>query len=121
MRGSVRRDLLPVAVRPGPCPGGGVVARYYCTIRWSAAWSRRPIPMNGARMPKPRPPAGGARTVPKTYRLDPDKLAAAQRILGTATATETIELALELVVLRRELMDGTRNPPGLVIAPPGAR
>ena len=68
-------------------------------------------------MPKPRPPARGARKVPRTYRLDPDMLAAAQRILGTATATETLEQALDLVIFRRELMDGTRNLFGLVIHP----
>jgi hypothetical protein len=35
------------------------------------------------------------RKVPRTYRLSPAKLEAAQRILGTPTATETIEAALE--------------------------
>ncbi len=48
------------------------------------------------------------RKVPKTFRLTPGKLAAAQRILGTATATETIETALDMVVFRQELLDGTR-------------
>ena len=43
------------------------------------------------------------RKVPKTYRLSPAKVAAAQRILGTPTATETIEAALDLVVFRDEL------------------
>jgi Arc/MetJ family transcription regulator len=46
--------------------------------------------------------------VPKTYRLSPRKVAAAQRILGTPTATETIETALDMVVFRRELMEGTQ-------------
>lgn len=66
-------------------------------------------------MPKPRPPARGARKVPRTYRMDPDKLAAAQRILGTGTATETIEQALDLVVFRQALMDGAHNLFGLVV------
>jgi hypothetical protein len=48
-------------------------------------------------------------------------LAAAQRILGTATATETIELALDLVVFRRELMCGTRSLLGLVVQRADAR
>ena len=66
-------------------------------------------------MPKTRPPARGARKVPKTDRRAPDKVAAAQRILGAATATETIEQALDLVVFRQALMDGARNLFGLVI------
>ncbi len=54
--------------------------------------------------------------VSKTYRLTPAKLAAAQKILGTSTATETIETALDLVVFRQELIDGTRALFGLSIA-----
>jgi hypothetical protein len=46
--------------------------------------------------------------VSKTYRLTPSKLAAAQRILGAATATETIETALDMVVFREELVAGTQ-------------
>ncbi len=46
--------------------------------------------------------------VPKTYRLSPRKVEAAQRILGTPTATETIETALDMVVFRQELMEGTQ-------------
>jgi hypothetical protein len=72
-------------------------------------------------MPRTRRLAKGQRKVPKTYRLAPDKVAAAQRILGAATATETIEQALDLVVFRQELMEGTRSLFGLVVAPPDAR
>lgn len=64
------------------------------------ATSKKP-PRRGA------PARSGARKVSKTYRLAPDKLAAAQRILGTATATEAIETALDMVVFRQELVDGT--------------
>lgn len=71
-------------------------------------------------MPRTRPPAKGHRKVPKTYRLAPEKVAAAQRILGAATATETIEQALDLVVFRQELIEGTRDLLGLVIASPDA-
>lgn len=60
----------------------------------------------------------GTRKVPKTYRLAPDKIAKAQRILGAATATETIEQALDLVVFRDELMAGTRAMLGLAITSP---
>ena len=54
----------------------------------------------------------------KTYRLAPDKVAAAQRVLGAATATETIEQALDLVVFRQALIDGTRSLFGLTIDAP---
>ncbi len=56
--------------------------------------------------------------VSKTYRLTPAKLAAAQKILGTSTATETIETALDMVVFRQELLDSTRALFGLEIASP---
>lgn len=71
-------------------------------------------------MPKAR--GRGARRattkVSKTYRLTPAKLAAAQKILGTSTATETIETALDMVVFRQELLDGTRALYGLEIDSP---
>ncbi len=56
-------------------------------------------------MPRTRKPRSRARRpverkVRKTYRLTPGKLAAAQRVLGTATATERIEAALDMVVFR---------------------
>lgn len=56
--------------------------------------------------------------VSKTYRLTPGKLTAAQKILGTSTATETIETALDMVVFRQELLDGTRALAGLEITSP---
>ena len=55
--------------------------------------------------------------VPRTYRLAPAKLARAQRILGAATATETIETALDMIVFRRELLDGTLSMRGVRIDP----
>lgn len=58
------------------------------------------------------------RRVPRTYRLTLSKLSAAKRALGAATATETIERALELVVFRRELVEGTRAMLGVRLAPP---
>jgi hypothetical protein len=48
------------------------------------------------------------------------KLAAAQKALGAATATEAIERALDLVVFQRALVDGTRAMQGVVIASPDA-
>ena len=58
------------------------------------------------------------RKVPRTYRLAPGKVAAAQRVLGAATATEAIETALDLVLFRRELVRGTRAMLGVRITPP---
>jgi hypothetical protein len=55
---------------------------------------------------------------PKTamsYRLSPSKIARAQRILGTTTATSTIEEALDLVVFRNELTDGLESAFGAAI------
>jgi len=69
-------------------------------------------------MAKTKKPSRGARKVPKTYRLAPDKVAAAQRILGAATATETIETALDMIVFRQELIDGTRAMLGVPITSP---
>lgn len=56
--------------------------------------------------------------VSRTYRLTLSKLVAAKRALGAATATETIERALDLVVFRRELIDGTRAMLGVQITSP---
>lgn len=55
--------------------------------------------------------------VSRTYRLPLTKLKAAQRALGAATATETIERALDMVVFQRELMRGTRAMLGVEIDP----
>ena len=52
---------------------------------------------------------------PMSYRLSPAKIARAQAILGTPTATATIEEALDLVVFRHELIDGTNQSFGLGI------
>ena len=58
------------------------------------------------------------RRVPRTYRLTLSTLRAAKRALGASTATETIERALELVVFRRQLVDGTRAMRGVYITSP---
>ena len=58
--------------------------------------------------------------VSRTYRLPLSKLRAAKRALGAATATETIERALDLAVFQRELIDGTRAMLGIEITPPDA-
>jgi hypothetical protein len=53
--------------------------------------------------------------VAMSYRLSRGKIARAQRVLGTATATATIEEALDLVVFRRELADGLESAFGIPI------
>ena len=58
--------------------------------------------------------------VSRTYRLPLSKLRAAKRALGAATATETIEWALDLAVFQRELVDGTRAMLGIQITSPDA-
>ena len=55
---------------------------------------------------------------PKTamsYRLSRDKIARAQTVLGTTTATATIEQALDLVLFRRELVDGVESAFGIPV------
>ena len=58
------------------------------------------------------------RRISRTYRLPLTKLVAAQRALGAATATETIERALDLVVFQRALVRGTRAMLGVTIVAP---
>jgi hypothetical protein len=51
--------------------------------------------------------AGEARRK-KNLRLHQSKIDEAKAILGTATETETIEAALDLVIFREELAEGVR-------------
>ena len=44
----------------------------------------------------------------KNLRLHQSKIDEAKEILGTTTETETIEAALDLVVFRKELVEGVR-------------
>ena len=53
--------------------------------------------------------------VAMSYRLSPGKISRAQRVLGTPTATATIEQALDMVVFRRELIDGVESVFGVEI------
>lgn len=55
------------------------------------------------------------RKVPRTFRLTPGKLEEAQKILGTDTATATIEQALDMVVFREELVQGAAAMHGVEI------
>jgi hypothetical protein len=53
-----------------------------------------------------------ARRVRKNLRLNQAKLDRARRILGTATETETVEQALDLVAFRQEVTSGVRRLAG---------
>lgn len=57
--------------------------------------------------------------VSRTFRLTPGKVEAAQEVLGTETATATIERALDMVLFRQELIDGTGALRGVEIKPVG--
>ena len=82
------------------------------------------MPTRSKKAPRARPaagPAAGRRAahegkVRKEFWLDPHLLADAQAALGAATERETVELALDLVAFRRELVDGTRALRGLDLA-----
>jgi hypothetical protein len=63
-------------------------------------------------MARKRPEANGEGRVrepkvSKTYRLSARKIAAAREALGAPTATAAIETALDMVIFRKELVDGT--------------
>lgn len=74
-----------------------------------------------ATAPKRSRIASKARKVARTFRLTPGKVEAAQKILGAPTATDTIETALDMVVFRRELVQGVEAAFGLEISAPDRR
>jgi hypothetical protein len=59
-----------------------------------------------------RPPSRKGK-VRKEFWLSPRLLREAQSILGTATERETVEVALDLVAFRRELVAGAKALAGL--------
>ncbi|MCC6927570.1 MAG: hypothetical protein IT359_01155 [Gemmatimonadaceae bacterium] len=61
-----------------------------------------------------------SRKVAHTLRLSPETLIAAKRILGTRTATETIEAALAPLVLPKAQLDGNRALPATIVTSPDA-
>jgi hypothetical protein len=61
---------------------------------------------------------GTEHRVSRTYRLRLSKLETAKRALGAATATEAIEMALDLAVFQRQLIAGTRAMFGITITSP---
>jgi len=54
--------------------------------------------------------------VRKEFWLDPKALRRAQALLGTETERDTVELALDLVAFRQELLSGVRALAGLKLA-----
>lgn len=67
------------------------------------------------KVPERRPTREGK--LRKELWLDPKTLRRAQTILGTATERETVEVALDMIVFRRELLDGVRVLSGLQLDP----
>jgi hypothetical protein len=59
--------------------------------------------------------------VSRTYRLPLAKISAAQRAMGTKTATETIERALDLASFQQALVEGTEAMFGVKITSPDRR
>lgn len=55
----------------------------------------------------------GKKAGPRAFRLDPDRLAAARRVLGTPNDTATIDAALDYVVFGRELRAGAEALAGI--------
>ena len=70
-----------------------------CTYITTCTYTDDSMPTNAKRQRHKR-------KVSRTFRLTPGKLEEAQKILGTDTATATIEQALDLVVFREELVQG---------------
>lgn len=71
-----------------------------------------PSPANPA--PRPRRPTRKGK-VRKEFWLDPKALRRAQVLLGTETERDTVELALDLVAFRQELLTGVRALSGLKV------
>jgi hypothetical protein len=59
------------------------------------------------------PAAPGKKAGPRAFRLDPERLAAARRVLGTPNDTATIDAALDYVVFGRELRAGAEALGGM--------
>ena len=70
------------------------------------------MPTNARKRQGARSPANHRKTA-RTFRLTPGKVEAAQQILGATTATEAIETALDLVIFREELIQGSKAAFGI--------
>lgn len=77
------------------------------------------MPINDMATPKARKrPRSSEARISRTYRLPLSKIKAAQRVLGTATATEAIERALDEVTFTQDLIDGMNRAFGIRITSP---
>jgi hypothetical protein len=70
---------------------------------------------SGAGAPAKAASGGAEAPKKKNLRLHQSKIDEARAIPGTCTETETIETALDLVVFRRELVDGARAMRGAAL------
>ena len=71
--------------------------------------------MPSSAKPSPRRPSRKGK-VRKEFWLDPKALRRAQTLLGAETERETVELALDLVAFRQELLTGVQALSGLNLA-----
>ncbi len=66
------------------------------------------------RVPAAGPPAARSKKAgPRAFRLDPARLAAARRVLGTPNDTATLDAALDYVLFGRELRTGAEALAGM--------
>lgn len=66
-------------------------------------------------MTRRKPRKVSERKAPKTYRLAAAKIARARAILGAPSDTAAIEMALDLVTFRNDLIAGTKGMRGTAI------
>lgn len=67
------------------------------------------------RSPKKRPKKISERKAPKTYRLAARRIAEARKVLGAPSDTAAIEMALDMVKFRDELIAGVKSMRGVRI------
>ncbi len=73
------------------------------------------MPSSAKSSPPARRPSRKGK-VRKEFWLDPKALRRAQALLGTETERDTVELALDLVAFRQELLTGVSALAGLKLA-----
>jgi hypothetical protein len=69
-------------------------------------------PRKRQKLSKAAPRTISERKAPKTYRLAARKIAEARKILGAPSDTAAIEMALDMVTFRAELIAGVRAMSG---------
>lgn len=73
----------------------------------------QPARSSGAVTKTRSPTVEGKKAGPRAFRLDPARLAAARRVLGTPNDTATIDAALDYVIFGRELRTGAEALGGM--------